>query len=59
MVSASPNLDEITLIRWVIFSILAVVGIGLSVGSIVYMKRLVRAIPLMHSIMKSYREQLF
>lgn len=39
LVSASPNLDEITLIRWVIFSILAVVGIGLSVWSIVYMKR--------------------
>ena len=36
--SNSPNLSEIGLIQWVILLIMAIVGIGLSVWSIIYMK---------------------
>ncbi len=38
LASGSPNLAEIELIRWMIFLILAIVGIGLSIWSIIYMK---------------------
>ena len=38
LAAGSPNLAEIGLIQWVILLILAIVGIGLSVWSIVYMK---------------------
>ena len=38
LAAGSPNLAEIGLIKWIILIVLAVVGIGLSVWSIVYMK---------------------
>ena len=38
LAAGSPNLVEIGLIQWVILLILAIVGIGLSIWSIVYMK---------------------
>ena len=38
LAAGSPNLVEIGLIKWSILIVLAIVGIGLSVWSIVYMK---------------------
>ena len=38
LAAGSPNLAEIGLMQWVMLLILAIVGIGLSVWSIVYMK---------------------
>ena len=38
LASNSPDLSEIGLIQWTILLILAIVGIGLSVWSIIYMK---------------------
>ena len=38
LTSRMPNLAEIGLIQWLILTILAILGIGLSVWSIVYMK---------------------
>ena len=38
LASGSPNLSEITLIQWFLLIVLAIVGIGLSIWSIVYMK---------------------
>ena len=38
LAAGSPNLTEIGLIKWIILIVLAIVGIGLSVWSIVYMK---------------------
>ncbi len=38
LASGSPNLAEMGLIKWILLIVLAIVGIGLSVWSIVYMK---------------------
>lgn len=38
LVSGSPNLAEIGVFKWILLIVLAIVGIGLSVWSIVYMK---------------------
>ena len=38
LASGSPNLAEVGLIRWMLLIVLAIIGIGLSVWSIVYMK---------------------
>ena len=38
LASNSPNLSEIGLIQWAILIIFAIVGIGLSIWSIIYMK---------------------
>ena len=43
--SGSPNLAEITLVQLVILIILAIVGIGLSIWSIVYMKNVGKGNP--------------
>lgn len=43
--SGSPNLAEITLVQVVILIILAIVGIGLSIWSIVYMKNVGKGNP--------------
>lgn len=38
LAAGSPNLAEIGLLRWFIVIILAIIGIGLSIWSIIYMK---------------------
>lgn len=43
--AGSPNLAEIGLVKWIILIVLAIVGIGLSVWSIVYMKNVGKGNP--------------
>ena len=43
--SGSPNPAEITVIQWIILVVLAIVGMGLSIWSIVYMKNVGKGNP--------------
>ena len=45
LASGSPDLAQINLIHWVLLILLAVVGIGLSIWSIVYMKNVGKGNP--------------
>ena len=45
LASGSPDLAQINLIQWVLLILLAVVGIGLSIWSIVYMKNVGKGNP--------------
>ena len=45
LAGGSPDLAEIGLIKWIILIVLAIVGIGLSVWSIVYMKNVGKGNP--------------
>ena len=45
LASGSPNLAQISLIQWILLILLAIVGIGLSVWSIVYMKNVGKGNP--------------
>ena len=43
--SGSPNIAEISLIQWIILIMLAIIGIGLSIWSIAYMKNVGKGNP--------------
>lgn len=45
LASGSPNLAEIGLIKWILLIILGIIGIGLSIWSIVYMKNVGKGNP--------------
>jgi hypothetical protein len=45
LASGSPSLAQITLIQWILLILLAIVGIGLSIWSIVYMKNVGKGNP--------------
>lgn len=45
LASGSPNLAQICLIQWIILILLAIMGIGLSIWSIVYMKNVGKGNP--------------
>lgn len=45
LAAGSPDLTQIGLIRWIIFIVLAILGIGLSIWSIVYMKNVGKGNP--------------
>ena len=45
LASGSPNFEAIGFVQWIILIILAIVGIGLSIWSIVYMKNVGRGNP--------------
>lgn len=45
LAAGSPNLADIGLIQWIILIILAIVGIGLSIWSIIYMKNVGKGNP--------------